>query len=217
MVADAATLEEKPVTFAVRTIDAKGASVEIAEAGEGAAVLWCGRPDAAPAGLLADGFRVVATAGGADFASLSPAMKARRLVAVAEALELEEYSVCVSGADSSAALHLAADEAEKLQRAILIEPQVYDAKGVLNDPALAEKLANIACHSLALFGVDSGGVTNAATSHYRERVPNCHLMYVYAAADIVRDRPQAAASVIADFLRRGDGFLVSEKDGRLHP
>lgn len=216
MAADTAVLENT-IAFALRDIDAKGVKAVVAEAGQGDAVLYCGASGDGLAGLLAADFRIFATDGGADFPGLSPAMKARRLAGLADALGLTAFSVCVCAADANAALHLAADEPEKLQRAILIEPQVYDANGVLFDPALAEKLGAIASHSLALFGTNDGGETQAFAAPYREHIPHCHLMYVYDAGDIVRERPQAAANVIGDFLRRGDGFLVSDQDGRLHP
>ncbi|MGE3247732.1 MAG: hypothetical protein AB7F96_06635 [Beijerinckiaceae bacterium] len=209
--------EAQTVRFPQRTIDAGGSPVDIAEAGDGAPLIYLGTSTDTLAGLLARDFRVVALEPDSGFTALTPAMKARRIAAVAAALSLETYSVCAAGADTQAAAHLAADDPEKLQRAILLAPDVFDARGVLNDPSLSEKTADIACHSLALFGTDAGGHCEGNASHYRERLPKCHLMYVYDAPDPARDRPDAAASVIADFLRRGEGFLVSEKDGRVHP
>ena len=41
--------------------------------------------------------------------------------------------------------------------------------------------------------------------------------FVFDALDPARSRPEAAAEVIGDFLKRGDGFLVSEQDDRLFP
>lgn len=215
MASDTAMLEELNGTS--RTLDAQGVAVAIAEAGQGDFVLVIGDPGSALASALAWQFRVVTTPGGDDFASLSPAMKARRIAAIATAGGYAAFALCVTGHDASAAMHLAADMPEAVQKCVLIEPHVYDARGVLYDPSLAEKLDKIACHSLALFGTDGGGNTQAAPSFYRALIPNCHLMYVFEAVDILKDRPDAAIEVIADFLRRGDGFVVSDKDGRLHP
>ncbi len=202
--------------FTERNVDAGGIDVTLLEAGEGAAVVYIGDGDNAFVQKLAKKFRVVSTSGGEDFSGLSLAMKARRIAAIATASGYATFSICASGEDSSAALHAAADMPEAVQRCVLMGPLVFDNRGIMRDPSLPEKLQAIACHTLALFGTDGGGNTQVVPSWYREHVPNCHLMYVFDAPDVEKDRPAAAASVVIDFLNRGDGFLVSEGDGRIH-
>jgi pimeloyl-ACP methyl ester carboxylesterase len=216
--ADAAVVErDTQINFTRSTVDAAGTPVEVAHAGNGLAVVHVAASSDRLAQLLAGQFRICCFEPGEEFAALAPAMKARRIAAIADALGLEQYCLSVEGDDAIAALHLAADEPEKLQRAVLLAPEVFDSTGVLNDPSLAAKLERITGHSLSLFGTDSGGNVQVMTSLYREKIPNCHLMYVFDALDPARSRPEAAAEVIADFLLRGDGFLVSEQDGRLFP
>lgn len=216
--ADAAVVDaDTQINFTRSTVDAAGTPVEIAEAGSGLAVIHVAASTDRLAHLLAGQFRICCFEPGEEFAALAPAMKARRIAALADALGLQHYCLSVEGVDALAALHLGADVPEKLLRAVMFSPQVFDSAGVLNDPSLAAKLEGITAHSLALFGTDSGGNTQGDTSLHREKIPNCHLMYVFDALDPARSRPEAAAEVIGDFLKRGDGFLVSEQDGRLFP
>ena len=53
---------------------------------------------------------------------------------------------------------------------------------------------------------------------YRESLPNCHLIMVYDAAHAIdADRPEAVASVVDDFLKRREYFLVRQESGLIHP
>jgi pimeloyl-ACP methyl ester carboxylesterase len=211
-----APAEADLTTFSRRAIDVAGSTVQIAQAGQGAPLLLIGNHADPLPQMLAGAFALTVIAADDSFAALTPAMKARRLAGLAQALDLDTYSVCAEAAEASAALHLAAGAPEAVQRCVLIAPQVYDAGGILNDPSLSDEIEAITCHSLALFGTDGGGNVDAVPALYRERIPNCHLMFVYDSTDPVRGRPQAAYEVVADFLNRAEGFLVSEQDGRLH-
>ena len=56
------------------------------------------------------------------------------------------------------------------------------------------------------------------TTAWRRALPKCHLYFVYDTdARPDEERPEAVAAVVADFLRRKDGFLVRAEDGRVHP
>ncbi|MDP4593332.1 MAG: hypothetical protein NWT00_02050 [Beijerinckiaceae bacterium] len=204
------------IAFESRTYRAGYSSFEIASAGQGQHVLYIGAGSDTLAQLLAADFAVHAFAADETFASFAPAAKAQHLAVALEAMALTGCSVIAAGPDAQALVHLAAGAPDMCSSNVMIAPAVFDETGVLLDPALAEKLEKITSHTLALFGTDSGGAAVGGPSNYRQKIPNCHLMYVFDAPDPLRDRPQAAASVIADFLRRGDGFLVNEKDGRIH-
>jgi len=44
---------------------------------------------------------------------------------------------------------------------------------------------------------------------YKERIPEAFLIYVYNAAHAIQwDRPDTFVEVVADFLERGEAFLV---------
>ena len=209
-------LANASVTFTRQTLDVGATRVDIANAGQGRGVLYLAASSDPLAQILAADFNVHCFTPNDVFASLAPAAQARQIAAILEALALPACSVIAAGDDAQALLHLAADAPDASSNNIMVAPSVFDAQGVLRDPALADKLENITSHSLALFGTDSSGNATGSPSLYRQTIPYCHLMYVYDAPDPVRDRPQATACIIADFLRRGDGFLVNEKDGRIH-
>lgn len=218
MADNTATLDgAAPSAFKHYTLEAAGVEAEIAEAGTGAAVLYLGSHDDPLVKWISPKFHLHVVTPDKGFAALAPAMKARWIADIAQSLKLQHCALCVEGDNAAAVLHLAADDPEKFVNNVMIAPDVYDERGVLGDPALAEKLTSIASQTLALFGTDASGAVQGAASFYRANIANCHLMYVYDALDPARDRPEAAASVISDFLRRGDGFLVSEQDGRIHP
>jgi len=205
------------IEFRSRMIDAAGAKVAVAEAGEGEVLVYLASAEDALASLLARHNRVVAVAPDERLANSAPSAKARRIADIAAALGVDQYCLLAEGADALAALSLAAEKDTVLQRMVLVSPQAFGPGDVLDDPALAELLPDVECDSLLLFGTDGGGASSQTAAVHREKIPKSHLMYVFDAKDPARSRPEAAASVIGDFLRRGDGFLVSDEDGRLYP
>jgi len=53
---------------------------------------------------------------------------------------------------------------------------------------------------------------------YRDKLPRCNLIYVYDAGHAMDiDRPEAVASVVGEFLERGEGFIVSRNSALIHP
>jgi pimeloyl-ACP methyl ester carboxylesterase len=90
--------------------------------------------------------------------------------------------------------------------------------GPPRDPPFEARLAELPHPVLALFGT-ADRVTPPEGAHlYRELLPNCHIMLVYDAAHAIdADRPEALASVVADFLARKDHFLVRNRSDLVHP
>jgi hypothetical protein len=53
---------------------------------------------------------------------------------------------------------------------------------------------------------------------YRERIPNSYYMLIYDAGHAIADeRPDAAARLLADFIGRGDAFIVNGASGLINP
>jgi pimeloyl-ACP methyl ester carboxylesterase len=53
---------------------------------------------------------------------------------------------------------------------------------------------------------------------YKERIPSCHLVFVYAAGHAISaDRPEAFAEVVVDFLERREAFVISRGQTVIHP
>lgn len=120
--------------------------------------------------------------------------------------EQGSFSLWARGEACQEALELAAASAERVTALVLESPsKVPEATAMreLNVPTL------VACGSDA--PAEVGRVL-------RERMPNCHLVLVYAAGlDVASERPQAFASLVEDFLERRERFIVNNRGGLLHP
>jgi pimeloyl-ACP methyl ester carboxylesterase len=100
-------------------------------------------------------------------------------------------------------LQLAALRGADVQTLILGSPPVLDGAPLTNVPTL------VVC------GNDD---PLAAGRQYREQLPNCHFVLVYAAgAEVAHDRPEAFAALVGDFLERRERFIVNQRSGLLHP
>ncbi len=90
--------------------------------------------------------------------------------------------------------------------------------GRLALPELEDRLADLNVPVLVLFGTLDRVIPPEAGRIYREKLPNCHFILVYDAGHAVdADRPEAFASVVVDFLQRGEGFLVRRESGLINP
>ena len=84
------------------------------------------------------------------------------------------------------------------------------------DEALESRMGEIACPVLALFGTRDELIPTTFARRYRQLMPKANVMFVYDASHaITEDRPEAAASLIEDFLQEPEGFLVNRTSGML--
>ena len=121
------------------------------------------------------------------------------------ALRLEGPSVW--GGD--AALALALDAPDQVDAVILEAPSA---------PAQWEALSTLQVPVLVVYGTQDATVDPTTGRLFREKAPNCHFVLVYRAGhQVATDRPEAFASLVADFVDRRDAFIVSQKDSLLHP
>lgn len=98
------------------------------------------------------------------------------------------------------------------------EAFVVRIMGPNRDPALEDHLAEIETPTLVLFGTEDRMIPSEMGSIYRERMPNAHYVLVYDAGHaIATDRSEAFADLVADFLTRGERFVVSNASSVLHP
>jgi len=73
-----------------------------------------------------------------------------------------------------------------------------------------DRLGEIQVPTLALFGTEDRLIPPETGRIYKDRMPDCNFVIVYQAGHIIRrDRPQAFAHLVADFLDRGPAFLVN--------
>jgi pimeloyl-ACP methyl ester carboxylesterase len=104
-----------------------------------------------------------------------------------------------------------ADDVERKQNALadrLFGPAV--------DHGLQDRLGEIACPVLALFGTRDELIPTSYARRYRQLMPKAHVMFVYDAGHgLLKDRPEAVAALIEDFLEEPGGFLVNRTSGKL--
>lgn len=86
------------------------------------------------------------------------------------------------------------------------------------DTVFEDRLSGLDIPVLALFGTGDRIIRPEVADIYPTLLPNCHPMMVYDAAHAVdADRPEAVASVVADFIERGESFLVNDQSALIHP
>jgi pimeloyl-ACP methyl ester carboxylesterase len=86
------------------------------------------------------------------------------------------------------------------------------------DPDLEGRLPELSVPTLVLFGTLDRTIPPEVGRIYREKLPSCHLVYVYDAGHALdMDRPEAFASVVTDFLARREGFIVTATSGLINP
>lgn len=86
------------------------------------------------------------------------------------------------------------------------------------DSELAVRLEEIACATLAVFGVNDRMVSPEAARVYRERIPNSNISLIYDAGHaILADRPEAVINAVADFVERRETFIVGRESGVINP
>lgn len=98
-------------------------------------------------------------------------------------------------------------------RALMSRLQATEHGGKIED-----RLREIATPTLVLFGTEDRMIPPEMGRIYKERIPNCNLVFVYDAGhEIGADRPEAFAEVAADFLERHETFIISRRDTSLLP
>jgi pimeloyl-ACP methyl ester carboxylesterase len=89
--------------------------------------------------------------------------------------------------------------------------------GPMRDPEFEKRMSALQMPVLALFGTLDRVIPPECGRLYKEILPNCHIVMVYDAAHAIdADRPEAASSVIDDFLKRGEKFLVRNTSSVIH-
>jgi pimeloyl-ACP methyl ester carboxylesterase len=84
--------------------------------------------------------------------------------------------------------------------------------------ALAERLRDLPLATMVMFGTRDGLIPPEMGRRYKELIANCDYVLVYDAAHAISsDRPEAFADLVADFLERGPGHIVSAASTVIHP
>ena len=104
------------------------------------------------------------------------------------------------------------DDSAERQRQLKVVGRL--TQGVMWDADLERGLAEVEAATLVLFGTQDGLVPPEMGRVYKERIPEAFLIYVYGAAHAIQwDCPERYVAVVADFLTRGEAFLVRRSEG----
>jgi pimeloyl-ACP methyl ester carboxylesterase len=177
------------------------------EAGQGTSLVHLGGDDVlTPAhDELTRGHRVVVV-DPAD-TSLSPAT----LVLALQRLGLDTFDLLGSAMGAGAALRVALQAPERVRALVLESP-------VGGDADVERRLPEVTTPTLVLVGTSDPAGPSPLGRACKERMPNGHLVYVYAAgASIAAERPEAFLEVVGDFLERHEAFVISRARTVIHP
>jgi pimeloyl-ACP methyl ester carboxylesterase len=91
-------------------------------------------------------------------------------------------------------------------------------RGPDRDAALEARMRDLATPTLVLFGTLDHVIPPEMGRHYKELMPNCHLVFVYDAGHAIStERPEAFAEVATDFLERHEAFVINRTMTVIHP
>jgi pimeloyl-ACP methyl ester carboxylesterase len=90
--------------------------------------------------------------------------------------------------------------------------------GPARDEALESRMRQLNLPVLVVFGTLDNVTPPELGRHYREVLPNGHVVFLYDAAhEADADRPEAFVELANDFRDRHEAFIVTTKSGLLHP
>jgi pimeloyl-ACP methyl ester carboxylesterase len=98
------------------------------------------------------------------------------------------------------------------------EALVGRLRGPARDPELERRLRDLATPTLVVFGTLDRIIPPEMGRHYKELMPNCHLVFVYDAGHAIgAERPEAFVDLVSDFLERHEGFVINRAETVIHP
>ena len=95
---------------------------------------------------------------------------------------------------------------------------VMRVRGPDRDADLEAAMRRLETPALVLFGTLDRLMPPEMGRHYKELLPNSHLVFVYDAGHAIsRERPEAFAEVTLDFLERHEAFVINRVATLIHP
>jgi len=95
---------------------------------------------------------------------------------------------------------------------------VVRLRGPDRDAELEGALRQLDIPTLVLFGTLDRVIPPEMGRHYKELLPNGHLVLLYDAGHAIgAERPDAFVEVVTDFLDRHEAFLISRAETMMHP
>ena len=203
-----------PAAFREGHVEVDGVRIRYMEGGQGTPLVHVHPADGlrlTPAhDLLCGRFRVVALE---MPEGPSPEQTLARAIAT---LGIDTFNLVGTSFGGPAALRLALDDPQRVLALVLEAPVATSPDN--RDGDLERRLATLATPTLVLFGTMDAVAPPAVGRVYKALMPNCHLVFVYAAAHAISaERPEAFAEVVVDFLERHEAFVISRTETVIHP
>jgi pimeloyl-ACP methyl ester carboxylesterase len=151
--------------------------------------------------------------------------RVRALVLEAPAAIRPSGTAPVSGTPEQMAARLYAHP-ERMPPLSAVDPSVQEKQqqlvrrliGPNRDAELEAAMRRLDIPTLVLFGTLDRVIPPEMGRHYKELLPNGHLVLVYDAGHAIgAERPEAFTEVVTDFLDRHEAFLISRTETVIHP
>lgn len=98
------------------------------------------------------------------------------------------------------------------------EALVNRLRGPGRDPELESRMRGLDIPTLVVFGTLDRMIPPEMGRHYKELMPNCHLVFVYDAGHAIgAERPEAFADLVSDFIERREAFVINRTPTVIHP
>ncbi len=199
------------MTFSERHVEADGLRIRYMEAGQGIPLVHlheAGAFDLTPAhDILSRHARVLAFEMPRSSSELASVM-ARAI----GSLGLDTFNLLATSRGATTALRLTLQAPAGVLALVLESPAATGADG--RDVDLERRLQELATPTLVLCGTKG----DSAGRIYKELLPNSHFVFVYDAGRAIgRERPEAFAEVVGDFLERREAFVISRAGTVIHP
>jgi pimeloyl-ACP methyl ester carboxylesterase len=203
-----------PTAFREGHVEVDGVRIRYVEAGQGTPLVHLHVADGLRLtrahDLLSHHFRVVVV-------ELPEAPSPEHTLARAIAtLGIDTFNLVGTSFGGPAALRLALHDPPRVLALVLEAPATIRPDD--RDGDLERRLATLATPTLVLFGTTDAVAPPALGRAYKALMPNCHLVFVYAAGHAISaERPEAFAEVVVDFLERHEAFVISRAQTVIHP
>lgn len=90
--------------------------------------------------------------------------------------------------------------------------------GGQHDAEAEQRLREIPCATLVLFGSEDTMVAPEAARLYRAQIPNSNIAFVYDAGHLIEaERPEALINAVADYVELRETFIVGRQTGIINP
>jgi pimeloyl-ACP methyl ester carboxylesterase len=91
-------------------------------------------------------------------------------------------------------------------------------RGLDREPDLEARMSGLTMPVLVVLGTRDALIPPELGRLYKDLIPSAHLVLVYDAGHAISaERPEAFEEVVADFLERGDAFVISRANTTLLP